>query len=91
MQVTFAKLLSLVIALVYAVLLIVNLSTESAIKGCAVLVVPLALIWFPEELGSFKGYVGRGGNIDTETHPILVSIMGWLILVGLPVLLYFLS
>ena len=93
MQVTIAKLLSLVIALVYAVLLIVDQGgiTETAFKGCAVLLLPLALIWFPDELGSMTGYVGRGGNIDTETLPILVFIMGWFILVGLPVLFYFLS
>ena len=93
MQITIAKLLSFVIALVYAVLLIVNQGgiTERAFKGCAVLLLPLALIWFPDELGSLTGYIGRGGNINTETPPILVSIMGWFFLVGLPVLMYFLS
>ena len=58
---------------------------------CGYLLFPLALIWFPEQLGSLTGYVGRGGNIDTETPPILVSVFGWLILVGLPVLSYFLG
>jgi hypothetical protein len=90
-QVTTAKLLSLVIAVVYAALLIANQSAETAFKGCAVLLLPLALIWFPDQLGGMTGYVGRGGNIDTETPPVLVSIMGWLFLVGLPVLFYFLS
>jgi hypothetical protein len=51
----------------------------------------LALSWFPEELGSFTGYVGRGGRIDTETPPGLVSFMGWFFLVGIPVLGYILS
>jgi hypothetical protein len=41
-------------------------------------------------VGSFTGYVGRGGYIDTETPPILVSIMGWFFLVGMPCLLYLL-
>ena len=59
-----------------------------AFKSCVVLLLPLALIWFPDELGSLTGYVGRGGNINTETPPILISIIGWLFLVGLPVLFY---
>jgi hypothetical protein len=93
MQVTIAKLLSLLIALVYAVLLFVDQRgvTGNALKCCAVLLFPLALIWFPDKLGSLTGYVGRGGNITTETPPVLVSIMGWFFLAGLPVLLYFLS
>ena len=93
MQITIGKILGLVIALAYAVIIAVTEGgvTEGAIKCCVALLLPLALIWFPDELGSFTGYVGRGGNINTETPPILVSIMGWFFLVGLPVLLYFLS
>ena len=93
MQITFGRSLSLVIAAGYAVAMIVHAHgvSESVCKGCIILLLPLALIWFPEELGSMTGYVGRGGNIDTESPPILVSIMGWFILVGLPVLMYFLG
>ena len=58
------------------------------ISPCVYLLFPLGLIWFPEVAGSFTGYIGRGGNIDTETPPILVSIFGWLFLVG-PLLLPF--
>ena len=46
---------------------------------------PLALVWFPEFFGSFTGYVGRGGNIDTESPPWLVAGLGWFFLVGMPV------
>jgi len=54
------------------------------------LMLPLACIWFPEELGSYTGiYVGRGETLDTETPPALVSIMGRVILVGLPAIAYF--
>ena len=91
MQVTIAKLLSLVIALVYAVLLIVSQSAEAACKGCAVLLLPLALIWFPEELGSMTGYFWKGSYVNAESPAILLSILGWFFLVGLPVLFYFLS
>lgn len=88
MEVTIGKLVSVVIALVYVVLLLVNQSVKTAVEGSAILLIPLALIWFPDELGSVLGYVG-GGNINTETPPILVSIMGWFLLVGMPLILYF--
>ncbi len=93
MQITIGKILGLLIALGYAVGMIVHTGgvTVDVVKGCVVLLLPLALLWFPDELGNLTGYVGRSGNINTETPPILVSVMGWFFLVGLPVLLYFLS
>ena len=53
-------------------------------KLSAFLLFPLVLIWFPDELGSVTGYIGRGGRIDTETPPMLVSGFGWLLLIGIP-------
>ncbi len=93
MQVTIGKILALLIALGYAIAIVVDAGgvTPDLLKGCAALLLPLALIWFPDELGSMTGYVGRGGNIDTETPPILVSIAGWFFLLGLPVVFYILS
>lgn len=92
MQITIGKILALLIALGYVVAMLVHDGgvTFGGVKVCVALLLPLTLIWFPDELGSFTGYVGRGGNIDTETPPILVSIAGWFFLVGLPVLVYFL-
>ena len=83
-----SKIVAAVIALGYGIAIVVNEGgiTPNAIKGFFVLLLPLALIWFPEEIGSFTGYVSRGSTIDNETPPILVSLMGWLFLVGLPVL-----
>lgn len=92
-EITIGKILALLIAIGYAVGTAVHAHgvTPDLVGGCVILLLPLALIWFPEEMGSFTGYVGRGGSIDTETPPILVSIAGWFFLVGLPVLMYFLS
>jgi uncharacterized membrane protein YoaT (DUF817 family) len=42
---------------------------------------PLALIWFPETIGSYTGYVSSGQTIDTETPPSIVAGLGWLLLV----------
>lgn len=91
MQVTFARLLSLLIALVYAVLLFSNQSAETAIKCCAFLFIPLALIWFPDELGGATGYFWKGSYVNAESPPILLSILGWFFLVGLPTLAYIFS
>jgi len=51
-------------------------------------VVPLGLIWLPEEVGSITGYIGHGQTIDTETPPAIVSFLGWLFLIlfGVPII-----
>ena len=43
------------------------------------LTMPLVLIWFPEEMGSYTGII-RGQYIDTETPGCLVSVGGWMLL-----------
>ena len=47
----------------------------------------LCLIWFGDALGSFTGYIGRGGNIDTETPGWLVATFGWFFLIGVPLVI----
>ncbi len=87
------RVLSLVIAIGYVAAAIVSEVIDKhrvspAILGfIAFLLVPLAMIWFPEEIGSFTGYAGRGGYVDTESPPILISVLGWFFLVGMPILL----
>jgi len=89
MTVTFGRIFSLVIAAGYVLAWKRNVDPTgiSPYVLIFVLLFPLMLIWFPEEIGSFTGYAwGLMGNVDTETPPIFVSIMGWLFLLGLPVL-----
>ena len=83
-----SKIASLVIAIGYTVIALV----EGGASGLAcpiALFLPLALIWFPDEVGSFTGWF-RGGYINKESPPALLSMMGWFFLVGLPTILYFL-
>jgi len=61
----------------------------AGLKFCAALLVPLAFIWFPDEIGSVTGYF-RSGYVNTQTPGIMITIIGWFFLLGLPVLLYFL-
>ena len=66
-----------------------NNNQEIKFGICMLLI--LCLIWFGEQLGSFTGYIGRGGNIDAETPGWLVCTMGWIFLIGIPVLLFVLN
>lgn len=87
MEITIGKILSLVIATAY-VLLAIPTAGWGAIQVCIAVALPLVLIWFPDECGTFTGFV-RGGYVDQESPAILVSLMGWFFLVGFPVLFWF--
>jgi hypothetical protein len=91
MKITIGKLVSLLIAAAFGCVMIIESHgvTFDMVRTSIILLIPLSLIWFPEEIGSFTGYVGRGGNVDTETPPIMVAMMGWFFLVGLPFFIYF--
>jgi hypothetical protein len=48
--------------------------------------VGLLLIWFPEQIGSaIISTLDRPA--PTETPPVLVAFMGWVFLVGVPVVI----
>ena len=92
MQITIWKVLGLLVAIGFVIAMILEGGVGMNIaQGSLALMLPVALIWFPEEFGSFTGYIGRGGNINTETPPILISTIGWLILLGIPFLVYVLQ
>jgi hypothetical protein len=76
-----SKVAAVVIALCYSVAVAIHEWALAPMAAIAVmLIVPLGLIWFPEEIGSISGYIGKGQTIS-ETPPGLVSFMGWLILI----------
>ena len=91
MRVTIPRIAALAIALVYVGISVVSfVKSETAPRELAYLLVllfPLALIWFPEVIGSATGYIGHG-VVDKETPPVLVSAAGWFFLVGLPLLMW---
>lgn len=45
------------------------------------LLLPLALIWFPEELASVTGNIGRGSYAAQESPAWLITALGWLVLI----------
>jgi hypothetical protein len=86
MQITIGKVLSLAIAITYTIFAVMRLGV-AGLKWSAALLLPLSLIWFPEEIGDLTGSFPFG-YINVRTPAIMVSIMGWVLLVGLPILLY---
>ena len=50
-------------------------------------IVGLLCIWFPEQLSTFRGYVGLGRFVDRETPEELLFYAGWVALL-LPFLLW---
>ena len=86
MQITIGKILSVIVAIAYTVVAI-QYTGVAGLKWCAGLLLPLACIWFPEEIGSMTGYF-RSGYVNVQTPGVFISIFGWFFLVGLPVLVY---
>lgn len=90
MEVTRAKLASLVVAAIEVLVAAMVFNVAIAYLCGVMLLGPLALIWFDEELGSFTGYAGRGPRIDLESPAWAVAGLGWIALVGAPFLLAYL-
>ena len=86
MQITAGKILSMVVAIGYGVVLCLH-EGVGGLKYSAPLLLPWAFIWFPEEIGSVTGYF-RSGYVNTQTPGIVITITGWFFLVGLPLILY---
>ena len=88
MEITIGKRLSLLIAAIYIVVAYCFGGPEQALTiSLTFLPFPLALIWFAEPLGDYTGFMGRG-YVSRPTPAIFVSIIGWLILLGYPLLPY---
>ncbi len=86
MSITLPKLVALLIGALYVLLAACTGGADRVrlaltVAGCVL--IPLLLIWFPDELGSFKGYV-RGGYINRETPGCVLAAVGWVLLVGVP-------
>jgi hypothetical protein len=73
------RILSGVLAATYLVLAFLVAGGEGSLRIAMFLVLPLACVWFSDELGDYIGQTGSG--YITERSPgILVRIMGWLLL-----------
>ena len=86
MQLTIGRILSLLVSIGYAVLA-VKAGGMYGLKCSASLLLPLALIWFPEDIGSLTGYY-KSGYVNVQTPALIISLIGWFILVGLPIIFF---
>lgn len=73
------RILSAIIAIAYITVAYFFGGGEAALKFAAFLILPLACIWYSEEMGSFTGVV-RGPAITSKTPGCLVAFGGWLLL-----------
>lgn len=72
--------LSAVVGLTYLLAAVLSGAPPDALIVLALyLILPLACIWFPEEMGVFTGVV-RGHQVTSESPGCLVAAGGWLLL-----------
>jgi len=79
-----SRILSGIVAIIYLAIAYGGGGGAGVIKCAMFLILPLACIWFSEEMGSFTGVMGRS-YIDTQSPGCLVAFGGWLVLM-LPVI-----
>ena len=86
MRVTFSKIAALAVSIGWIITAFTLERSWSFTLTVAVgTLLLLALIWFPEFFGSLTG-LGRRAPIDRPSPPWLVAVLGWLLLLGFPVL-----
>ena len=73
------RITSLIIAIVYLIAAFLGKGFEGILTTSIFLLLPMACIWFPDELGSFTG-VMRGQYINAQSPGCLVAFGGWLLL-----------
>ncbi len=80
MQISAGKVLSLAMAAGY-VFLAVHWGGVSYWRWAAGLLLPLAFIWFPEQIGNLTGYY-KSGYVNVQTPAAIVSFLGWVLLIA---------
>jgi|SRR6516165_10295376 hypothetical protein len=101
MAITTSKLIAAAIALGYFVTaeIVAKPGVSESIMLFLVLLVPVALIWFPQMgsswprkktvLYTYQDSFGLRSGPRRDSHPGMVAFMGWFLLLGLPILFYF--
>lgn len=82
------KIVAVFFVLIYVGYAYLNLPASQALSIFILSLIPLCLIFFSVPLGHFQGYIPRGGNINVKTHPVILEIIGWIILIALFVFVF---
>jgi hypothetical protein len=89
MDITIGKILGLLIAVGYVITAVVPYGSFEIphLFMCGYLLLPLVLIWFPEHVDVIAGQI-LGDGFNFETPPIFATFLGWVFLVGVPLIVY---
>jgi hypothetical protein len=82
------KIVAVFFTLTYVSYAYINLLAAQVLAIFILSLIPLCLIFFAEPLGHFQGYIPRGGNINVKTHPVILEIIGWILLIALLVFVF---
>ena len=85
MELTISKIAALVLAVAYVIAAGVAESLSFAATVAVGVFLPLACIWFAEPMGNWTGVWRRYSRIS-PSPAWLVATMGWVLLVGIPLL-----
>ena len=73
------KVLSLLLAAAYLIAAFTSATPETGLRVLLFLLLPMACIWFSEELGEFTGNWG-GQHIDQKSPGCVLTFVGWVML-----------
>ena len=73
------RITSIIVAVAYLAIAYSGVGGEAALRTLLFLILPLACIWFGDEMGSFTGIM-RGQYVNATTPGCLVTVGGWLLL-----------
>ena len=76
-----SRILSIVFALGYLTIALISGDPEIIFRVAMFLILPLACIWFGDEMGQYTGVAFGRGAITSETSGGFVVFGGWLLLV----------
>lgn len=80
-----SRVLSLIVFFVYVTVLLIGCirgeedASRSLLMTVGFLVLPLACIWFPDEVGGWMGLAGHG-QVTSPSASWAVVLLGWIIL-----------
>lgn len=72
---------SLILLVVYALFAWRSANVFAFLATLGVGCIPLALIWFPEQIGSYTGWVGSLRTVNRESPASMVRVFGWILLI----------
>ncbi|MCU7801635.1 MAG: hypothetical protein KZQ92_13330 [Candidatus Thiodiazotropha sp. (ex Lucinoma borealis)] len=79
------RIISGIIYLGTIILALLSLESKEIFMAILGTLIPVLMIWYPEVINDYTlGITGEGGTIDKPTPPFLISGVGWLVLLGIP-------